>query len=195
MSFQAYIDNIYKQTGKTPEDFLALAKEKGYLKDGVKTSEIVAWLKKDYGLGQGHAMAIVLTFQNATQPKVSAQEQVDRLFKGDKTRWRAPYDRLISTINGFGPGVTVDATNTYISLLRQGRKFGIVQVTSKRLDIGIKLKGTGSSDRFEPAGDWNSMVTHRVSISDPKQIDAEVYTWLKKAYEAAGTKQPRGVAG
>lgn len=45
MSFQAYIDNIQKKTGKTPEDFKKLAEEKGYLKGGelvpsVKATEI-----------------------------------------------------------------------------------------------------------------------------------------------------------
>jgi hypothetical protein len=29
------------------------------------------------------------------------------------------------------------------------------------------------------------MVTHRVRINDPAQIDAEVLEWLKQAYQAA----------
>jgi hypothetical protein len=63
MTFKAYIDNIQKKTGKTPEDFRRLAEEKGLLKPGVKAGEIVAWLKKDHGLGHGHAMAIYATFK------------------------------------------------------------------------------------------------------------------------------------
>jgi hypothetical protein len=63
MTFRAYIDNIHKKTGKTPEDFRRLAEEKGLLKPGVKAGEIVAWLKKDHGLGHGHAMAIYATFK------------------------------------------------------------------------------------------------------------------------------------
>ena len=65
MSFQAYIDNIHAKTGKTPEDFLAAAKAKGMVGPDVKLMAIVDWLKKDYGLGHGHAMAIVLTLRNA----------------------------------------------------------------------------------------------------------------------------------
>jgi hypothetical protein len=53
------------------------------------------------------------------------------------------------------------------------------------LDIGIKLKGKAANDRFEPAGSWNGMVTHRIRVADPKEIDAEVLSWLKSAYEAA----------
>ena len=62
MSFQAYIDNIKAKTGKTPEDFRRLAENKGLLKPGVKAMEIVNWLKRDNGLGHGHAMAIYATF-------------------------------------------------------------------------------------------------------------------------------------
>ena len=58
MSFQAYLDNIEKQTGKTPNEFLALAKEKGFNAE-TKSGEIVTWLKEDFKLGHGHAMALV----------------------------------------------------------------------------------------------------------------------------------------
>jgi hypothetical protein len=58
MTFQAYIDNIRARTGKSPEDFKAIAKKKGLLKPDVKAGEIVAWLKEDFDLGRGHAMAI-----------------------------------------------------------------------------------------------------------------------------------------
>jgi Domain of unknown function (DUF4287) len=63
MSFQAYIDNIRAKTGKTPGDFKKLAKDKGLMEPGVKAMAIVNWLKKDFGLGHGHAMAIYATFK------------------------------------------------------------------------------------------------------------------------------------
>jgi hypothetical protein len=68
MSFQAYLDNIKKRTGKGPEDFTNLAEKKGFLEKGklrpeVKAGEIVAWLKKDFQLGHGHAMAIYALFK------------------------------------------------------------------------------------------------------------------------------------
>ena len=69
MSFQAYIDNIKAKTGKTPDDFKKLADKKGLLNPGVKAIEIVAWLKKDYGLGHGHAMAIYATFKGLKEWK------------------------------------------------------------------------------------------------------------------------------
>jgi hypothetical protein len=59
MSFQAYLDNIEEKTGKTPNEFVAMAKEKGLDTPKTKAGEIVDWLKQDYGIGRGHAMALV----------------------------------------------------------------------------------------------------------------------------------------
>jgi hypothetical protein len=59
MTFQAYLDNIRKKTGLGPDEFIALAKDRGYLDPTVKATVIVNWLNADYGLGRGHAMAIV----------------------------------------------------------------------------------------------------------------------------------------
>lgn len=58
MSFQAYLDNIEIKTGKTPNDIVALAKEKGFGPE-TKAGDIIAWLKNDFELGRGHAMALV----------------------------------------------------------------------------------------------------------------------------------------
>jgi len=79
MSFQAYIDNIQAKTGKGPNDFKKLAEKKGFLKNGqlkpeVKAGEIVAWLKEDFDLGHGHAMAIVAVFKNLKQTIVKKGE-------------------------------------------------------------------------------------------------------------------------
>ena len=63
MSFQAYLDTIQAKTGKTPEDFTRLAASKGFYENGkiasgIKATEITDWLKEEFGLGHGHAMAI-----------------------------------------------------------------------------------------------------------------------------------------
>lgn len=70
MSFKAYIDNIKAKTGKSPDDFKQLAEAKGFFKNGapvVKATEITNWLKEDFNLGHGHAMAIYATFKGKTE--------------------------------------------------------------------------------------------------------------------------------
>jgi hypothetical protein len=180
-AFQSYLDNIKAKTGLTPADFRRLAKEKGLTKAG----EVVAWLKKDYGLGYGQAGAIWQVIGHADDVKASEADKIAKLFAGQKSQWRKPYDTFEARIRKFGADVEIAPNMTYLNLVRGTKKFGIVQVTVERLDIGIKLKGAKPTDRFEAAGSWNAMVTHRVRISDPKQIDKEVLAWLKRAYDAA----------
>ncbi len=72
MSFQAYINNIKAKTGKTPADFKELAEKKGFLKEGqvietVKATQITNWLKEEFELGHGHAMAIYASFKGKTE--------------------------------------------------------------------------------------------------------------------------------
>lgn len=57
------INTIKSKTGKDPDDFRKMAEEKGFsengqLKPGIKAGEIVDWIKNEFGLGHGHAMAI-----------------------------------------------------------------------------------------------------------------------------------------
>lgn len=70
MSFQGYLATIKAKTGKGPDDFRALAAENGFtdgehIKPGVKAGAIVQWLKSDFGLGHGHAMAIYALLKGA----------------------------------------------------------------------------------------------------------------------------------
>lgn len=63
MSFQAYLDTIEEKTGRIPADLVAEAHGRGF--DGsTKAAEIVTWLKEDYDLGRGHAMALVHVVRN-----------------------------------------------------------------------------------------------------------------------------------
>lgn len=61
MSYQAYLNTIKQKTGKGPADFRVMAEEKGFTKNGelvAKAGDVTNWLKTDYELGHGHAMAI-----------------------------------------------------------------------------------------------------------------------------------------
>jgi hypothetical protein len=69
MSFQAYLDNIEAKTGLTPQQFIDLAAERG-LGPGTKATPIVTWLAEDYGLGRGHAMALVHVITKGPQISV-----------------------------------------------------------------------------------------------------------------------------
>ena len=72
MSFQAYLNNIKEKTGKGLEDFKKLAEKKGFLEKGkvkptVKATEITNWLKEEFELGHGHAMAMYAALKGKTE--------------------------------------------------------------------------------------------------------------------------------
>lgn len=64
MSFQAYLDTIEKKTGLTPRQILDLIHERELDAVPVKAGPIIEWLKDEYGLGRGHAMALVHVVKN-----------------------------------------------------------------------------------------------------------------------------------
>lgn len=70
MTYKAYIDNIKAKTGKTPEDYLRMAKEKGL----TEYSDLLKWLKSECGLGHGHANAMILYIQNPALGKKKIAE-------------------------------------------------------------------------------------------------------------------------
>jgi hypothetical protein len=186
MSFQAYLDTIKEKTGLTPKDFKVIAREKGLLQgDTVKPGPIVAWLKAEYGLGHGHAMAIVHTFKAEVEPQRTMDEQIVAHFKGEKAKWQEPYNELLAKVGEFGPDISEGPTGTYISILRKGKKFAIVQITADRFDVGFKLKGVEPTGRLEDSGPKDRLVSHRVHIYDPDEIDGEVIDWLRQAYDRA----------
>jgi hypothetical protein len=71
MSFQAYLDTIEDKTGKTPRVLVEEARQHGFEGPKVKANDVAAWLKEEYGLGRGHAMALVYVIKNG--PRIDSK--------------------------------------------------------------------------------------------------------------------------
>ncbi len=63
MSYQAYLDAIETRTGKTPQQLLDEAAARGY-GPTTKAAVVLEWLKDEYGIGRGHAMALYGVLKN-----------------------------------------------------------------------------------------------------------------------------------
>ena len=63
MSYQAYLDALEKKTGKTPQQLLDEAAARGF-GPATKAGVVVDWLKEEYGVGRGHAMAFYGVLKN-----------------------------------------------------------------------------------------------------------------------------------
>ena len=69
MSYQAYLDAIEATTGRTPQELLDEATARGF-DATTKAGEVVAWLRDDYGVGRGHAMALYGVLKNGADGAV-----------------------------------------------------------------------------------------------------------------------------
>lgn len=63
MSYQAYLDAIETKSGRTPQELLDEAASRDY-GPGTRSTEFVSWLKDDYDVGRGHAMALYGVLKN-----------------------------------------------------------------------------------------------------------------------------------
>lgn len=58
--FEVLYRNIEAKTGNNPDVFVKLAREKGLMTKDIKATQVINWLKDDFSLGHGHAMALWL---------------------------------------------------------------------------------------------------------------------------------------
>lgn len=110
---------------------------------------------------------------------------VDAQYAGAKEGLRPIYDALMKHVAKLGEDVAVAPKKSYVSL-RRSKQFGLIQPSTKtRVDVGLNLKGKAPGGRLEASGSFNSMVTHRVRLESPKDVDRELVGWLKEAYDAS----------
>ena len=174
--------NLKEKSGKLLEQWIAIVERSSLKKHG----EIVKWLKDEHGLTHGYANVIALKAREAAGGGASSgSELIAAQYSGAKAALQSIYDALIDKISKFGTDVTVAPKKAYVSLVRS-KQFAMIQPsTAERIDIGIQLKGVEPTPRLESSGSFSAMVSHRVRLTDKKQIDAELLGWLKRAYENA----------
>lgn len=110
---------------------------------------------------------------------------IEAQYSGAKSGLRHLYDALIGEARKLGSDVEISPKKTYVSL-RRSKQFAIVKPATKdRIDLGLNLKGVDATERLEEGKVFSGMCTHRVRITTKKDIDAELRSWLKQAYEQA----------
>lgn len=178
----AMIAGLADKTGKSLEEWLVILRASKLSKH----KEFMTILKGEHGLTHGFANMIALqALQSDSQTASDTGALVDAQYAGAKAGLRPLYDKLLAAIGKFGNDVEVSPKKAYVSL-RRNKQFAVLQPsTATRLDVGINLKGTKPTERLEASGSFNAMVSHRVRLSKPAEIDKELLGWLKQAYEAS----------
>ena len=177
---QTMIENLYKNTGKTLEQWTEIVTKENFAKHG----EIIKFLKDTHGLT--HGFANLIAHKSKGSDAGSAENPDDLItvqYKG-KEDLKAIYDKLIAVIQTFGNDIEIAPKNVYVSLRRKKQFATLQPATKTRFEIGINLKGQKPTGKLE-AEKPNSMCSHKIKISNINEIDTEIMNWIKTAYENA----------
>ena len=174
------IQNLAEKTGKSLAAWTTIARAAGS-----KHGEIVKHLKTVHGLGHGYANLVAHKALASDAGSATDDDLVAGQYGGAKSGLRPIYDALVVAIGKFGADVELAPKKAYVSV-RRSKQFAILQPSTKdRLDVGLNLKGVPPADRLEASGSFNSMVTHRVRLASPQDVDKQLLAWLKQAYTSA----------
>ncbi len=176
------IANLEEKTGKTLAQWVKIAAASKLSRHG----EIVAMLKADHGLTHGYANLVAHSTLKSDASHAEPDDLVASQYAGAKAALRPIYEALVAGIDALGKDVEWAPKKAYVSV-RRAKQFAIIQPsTATRLDVGINLKGVAPTDRLEPSGSFNAMVSHRVRLASSKDVDKHLIAWLRQAYDAAG---------
>lgn len=174
------VANLKEKTGKSLEEWLGIARASGQEKHGT----LLTWLKAEHGLGHGYANLVAHKTFASDAGSSGDEELMAAMFNGPKAAMKPVYDKVAAIVSSLD-GVEFAPKKGYVSF-RRSKQFGLGQPSTRdRFDLGLSLKGVEPGGRLEAAGSWNAMVTHRVRIASPEEIDAEVEAWIRQAWERA----------
>ena len=172
------LKNIEAKTQKSLSELRKLILASGLVKHG----EIRELLKRDLGLGHGDANALALI---ALKPEDSgdADHPEDEIYSGPKAALRPVHDSILAAVKGFGEFEAAPKKG-YLSLRRKKQFAMVGPATKTQIEIGLNLKGPKPTARLiaiPPGG----MCQFKVRISATDEVDAELISWMRQAYDGA----------
>lgn len=173
-------EGLKEKTGKTLEQWIKIVQQQKL----DKHKAIIDFLKAEHGFTHGYANFVALKARGADAASHNADDLVTNQYKG-KEVLKPIYDELIKKISKFGSDITITPKKDSVSIIRK-KQFALIKPATKtRIDLGLKLKDKPTTDRLGNSGPFGTMCTHRVQLTDKKEVNKELLDWLKEAYEKA----------
>lgn len=173
---------LLEKTGKSLAEWKKIVKASSLQKHG----EILKFLKSEHGLTHGFANFVSLKYREADAGSHNPEDLINAQYAKGKEALFPIYEKLKATISTFGDDIEFVPKKANVSVRRK-KQFALIQPSTKtRIDLGLKIKGKTPDGRLENSGPFGSMCTHRVRLSEVGEVDGEVISWLKDAYEGAG---------
>ena len=178
--FVSVREGLERDTGKTLEQWAAIARKSPETKHGAR----LKWLKEHYGLGVNRAATVL-----------------DAAFGGENMGWDAPekhgaalwkdpaqlkiHDALVAAISKF-EGVTIGERKTFTGFSRRAQ-FAAARPAKEGVRLGLAADPKSSKRLAAPKKNegWSDRNKSVLVLTSTKDIDAELKTLLKTAFEAS----------
>jgi len=177
----AVSDSLAARTGRSLGQWLALVRSSGV--DPLDQTAVRNWLRCEHSVPQNSQWAIAdAAAREAGWVRPTVTEYVDRQYAGTKAALRPIYDALAAVIDQLGDDVTVEGRGTYTPFVRRKQFAAIAAAARDRVDLGLRFTDPPQATRLQPGG-GPGQATHKVSLRDVGEVDAEVVQLLRAAYE------------
>ena len=185
---QAGLRTIEKMTGRSIDEWTAFINKKGPADE----KERRQWLKTEFNLGTNQAAWLVERSVGRGEDWLdeksylkSAATYIEAMFSGKKEVLRPLYEKLLTVSLAVGPEAKACPCQTMVPIFRNHVIAQIKPTTNTRIDIGFALGDLKPQGKLIDTGGFlkKDRITHRIPIAHLSDIDEEVTTWLKRAYE------------
>jgi hypothetical protein len=187
---QKWVSELKEKTGRSLEEWIALAKKEGPKEDKARR----AWLKSKHKLGTNSAWKISERVDgeggDLDSPEAylkTAVSCVEEQYAGPKEKLRPIYEELLQLGKSLGRDVKACPCKTMVPFYRQHVFAQIRPTTNSRVDLGFALakhKGKLPKRIIDTGGlAKKDRITHRIELTSADEIDGDVKKWLKVAYD------------
>lgn len=187
---QKWVAELKAKTGRSLDEWIAFVKKEGP-KDEKSRRD---WLKTKHKMGTNSAWWIAERAEGKGGEEDSPEEYlkaaskyVEEQYAGPKEKLRPVYDELLSLGKSIAADVKACPCKTIVPLYREHVFAQIKPTTNSRIDLGLalaKYRGKLPKHVIDTGGlAKKDRITHRIEISSAAQINEDVKSWLKIAYD------------
>src|SRR5690349_12410868 len=187
---QKWVAELKEKTGRSLDEWVAFTKKEGP-KDEKSRRD---WLKTRHKLGTNSAWWLAERAEgkggdeDSPESYLAAVDRyVEQQYAGPKEKLRPVYDELLSLGKSIAGDVKACPCKTIVPLYREHVFAQIKPTTNSRIDLGLalaKYKGKLPKHVIDTGGlAKKDRITHRIEISSTAQINKDVKSWLKIAYD------------
>jgi hypothetical protein len=171
-----WIRVLEKHTGEGLSAWNRLIRSKKFENE----EQLRAWLNRQQVTGYAQQLLVMERFGYPAFITATAAELIEGQYAG-YPQLRATCDAVVDAAVSCGD-VIVQARKSFVSLVTPRRTFARIQRANEtHVSLGLRLDGHSAGGRLEPSKIHETMRL-QITLSMPDDVDAEVRSWLQRAY-------------